>query len=97
MAGKLPRSMEPKLSQTSELVKDKGVGMYSTKSLSGVPVIQRDGRNVLMVWEQGGRFATDVCKLLNEMDAQEPLLLNKRDRVWLKAIDRAFRRKVKHV
>jgi hypothetical protein len=50
-----------------------------------------------MVWEQDWRFATDVCKLLNEMDAQEPLLLNKHDRAWLKAIDRAFRRKVQHV
>ena len=82
--------MEPKLSRTSELAKDKGVGMYSTKSLSGVPVIQRDGRNVLMVWEQDWRFATDICELLNEMDTQAPLLLNKQDRVWLKEIDRAL-------
>jgi len=81
----------------NESGKDGRVNMYSTKSLSGVPVIQRDGRNVLMVWEQDWRFAADLCELLNEMDAQAPLLLNKQDRVWLKAIDRAFRRKVQHV
>ena len=71
--------------------------MYSTKSLNGVPTIQRDGHNVLAVWNQDWGFASDLCDLLNEMDTQPSLFLNEHDRVWLKAIDRAFRRKVKHV
>lgn len=70
--------------------------MYSTKSLDGVPVIQRDGRNVLAVWDQDWRFASDLCDLLNEMKAEPSLLLNEHDRVWLKAMDRAFGRKVQH-
>ena len=70
--------------------------MYSTKSLNGIPTIQRDGRNVLAVWDQDWRLARDVCKLLNEMDAEPRLLLNEHDRVWLKAIDRAFSRKAQY-
>lgn len=71
--------------------------MYSTKSLNGVPTIQRDGQNVLAVWNQDWRFASDICELLNEMNAEPPLLLNQKDRAWLKAMDRAFGRKVYHV
>jgi len=71
--------------------------MYFTKSLNGVPTIQRDGRNVLAVWGQDWRFASYLCELLNEIDAQPPLLLNKHDRVWLKAMDHAFASEVQHV
>jgi hypothetical protein len=75
----------------------KEVDMYSTKSLNGVPTIQRDGRNVLAVWDEDWRFASNLCDLLNEMDAEPPLLLNEHDRVWLKTMDNAFGRKVQHV
>ena len=45
-----------------------------------------------------GGFADELCELLNEREGQQPkLLLTKSDRKWLKAIDRAFRTKVKHV
>jgi hypothetical protein len=72
--------------------------MYATKSLNGVPTIQRNGRNVLAVWDQDWTFASEVCELLNEMESDPPLLLNEHDRVWLKAMDRAFgKRKVQHV
>lgn len=69
--------------------------MYATKSLNGVPTIQRDGHNVLAVWDQDWRFASDLCELLNETESERPLLLNEHDRVWLKDMDRAFR-KVRH-
>jgi len=71
--------------------------MFSTRSQNGVPTIQRDGRNVLAVWNQDWRFASDLCELLNQMDTEPRLLLNDRDRVWLKAMDRAFGGKVQHV
>lgn len=70
--------------------------MYSTKLLNGIPTIQRDGHNVLAVWDQDCQFASKVCELLNEMAAEPPLLLNEHDRQWLKAMDCAFGRKVQH-
>ena len=71
--------------------------MYSTKSQNGVPTIQRDGRNILGACERDWRFASWLCELLNDIDSEPPLLLNAHDRVWLKAIDCAFGRKVQHV
>jgi hypothetical protein len=71
--------------------------MYSTKSVDGLPAIQRNGRNVLSVWEKDWDFADQLCELLNKRESRQPkLLLTKSDRKWLKAIDRAFRIKVKH-
>jgi hypothetical protein len=71
--------------------------MYSTKSVDGLPAIQYDGRNVLSVWNQDWNFAHELCELLNELADQPPeLLLTEGDRKWLKAIDRAFKGKVKH-
>ena len=71
--------------------------MYSAKWLDGIPTIQRDGHNVLAVWDQDWSFAANLCDLLNEMDAEPSLFLNKYDRIWLKDLDRAFGRKVQHV
>jgi len=72
--------------------------MYSTKSLNGIPTIQRNGRNVLAVWDQDWNFAYELCELLNELEDDEPqLLLNERDRKWLKQMDYAFSRRMQHV
>ena len=37
--------------------RDEGVEMYVTTALNGVPAIQRDGHNVLGVWDQNWDFA----------------------------------------
>ena len=47
---------------------DEGVEMYSTASLNGVPTIQRDGHNVLGVWDQNWEFANEICDLLNSLE-----------------------------
>lgn len=71
--------------------------MYVTKSVDGLPAIQRNGRNVLSVWDEDWGFAGELCELLNEREGPQPeLLLTKSDRKWLKAMDRAFKTKVKH-
>ena len=70
--------------------------MYSTKSLSGVPVIQRNGRSVLSVWNEDWDFANEICELLNSFEDEPGIFLSERDRKWLKAMDRAFSRKVQH-
>ena len=70
--------------------------MYYTKSVNGFPAIQRDGRSVLSVWGQDWEFANWLCELLNELNDTPTLLLNEHDRVWLKAMDSAFGRKVQH-
>lgn len=70
--------------------------MYSTISLDGVPSIQRNGRSVLSVWDEDWKFAHELCDLLNNLEDESALFLNKIDRQWLKAIDRAFKGKVQH-
>ncbi len=70
--------------------------MYSTKSLNGVPTIQRDGRDVLGVCHQDWDFAYELCELLNELEDEPQLVLNAHDREWLKAMGQAFSRKVYH-
>ncbi len=71
--------------------------MYVTKSVDGLPAIQRNGRNVLSVWDQDWDLAVELCELLNKHEGQQPkLLLTKSDRKWLKAIDHAFKVKVQH-
>jgi hypothetical protein len=70
--------------------------MYSTKSLNGVPAIQRNGRSVLSVWEQDWGFANEICELLNSFEDDPEIFLTEHDRKWLKAMDRAFSRKVQH-
>jgi hypothetical protein len=72
-----------------------GVEMYSTTSLKGVPTIQRDGRNILGVWDQNWEFANEICELLNSLEDDPHIFLTEHDRKWLKAMDRAFR-KVQH-
>ena len=72
-----------------------GVEMYSTTSLNGVPTIQRDGRNILGVWDQNWEFANEICELLNSSEDDPHIFLTEHDRKWLKAMDRAFR-KVQH-
>jgi hypothetical protein len=72
-----------------------GVEMYSTASLNGVPTIQRDGHNVLGVWNQNWDFANEICNLLNSLEDDPQIFLTEPDRKWLKAIDRAFK-KVQH-
>ena len=70
--------------------------MYATKTVNGVPAIQRDGQSVLSVCDQNWEFANWLCALLNELDRKSELLLNEPDREWLQTIDSAFRRTVQH-
>ncbi len=70
--------------------------MYSTKSFNGIPAIQRNGRNVLSVWNQDWDFANEICELLNSFEDDPEIFLTERDRKWLKAMDRAFGRKVQY-
>ncbi len=70
--------------------------MYSANLMNGLLTIQRDGRNVLRVWDQNWRFAYQLCDLLNELEDGPKLLLNEEDRKWLNAMDRAFHRKLQH-
>jgi hypothetical protein len=74
---------------------DEGVEMYSTTSLDGVPTIQRNGHNVLGVWDENWDFANEICALLNSLEDDPQIFLTEHDRQWLKAMDRAFR-KVHH-
>ncbi|PYX40189.1 MAG: hypothetical protein DMG83_27100 [Acidobacteria bacterium] len=71
---------------------DEGVEMYSTTSLDGVPTIQRNGHNVLGVWDENWDFANEICDLLNSLEDDPHIFLTEPDRKWLKAMDRAFRK-----
>ena len=44
--------------------------MYATKTINGVPAIQRDGQSVLSVCHQDWEFANWLCALLNELGQQ---------------------------
>ena len=70
--------------------------MYSTRSVNGLPAIQRDGRGVLSVWGQDWEFANWLCELLNALSDTPKLSLNEQDRRWLKKVDHGFIRKVQH-
>jgi hypothetical protein len=70
--------------------------MYATKTINGVPAIQRDGQSVLGVCDQDWEFANWLCALLNELGRKSELLLNEHDREWLEAIDSPFGRTVQH-
>ena len=70
--------------------------MYSTKFTNELLTIQRNGCNVLRVWDQNWQFANDLCELLNELENGPNLLLNEEDQTWLKQINGAFCRKVQH-
>jgi hypothetical protein len=70
--------------------------MYATKAVNGVPAIQRDGQSVLNVCDQDWEFANWLSALLNELGRKSELLLNERDREWLKAIDSPSRRTAQH-
>jgi len=70
--------------------------MYSTESMNGTPVIRRNGRRVLSVWDADWEFAYELCELLNQLDGEPELLLNEDDRKWLKAMDRAFSKKMRY-
>ena len=49
--------------------------MYLTTSLNGVPTIQRDGRNVLGVWDENWDFANEICDLLNSLEDDPHIFL----------------------
>ena len=70
--------------------------MYATKTVNGVPAIQRDGQSVLSICDQNWDFANWLCALLNELGHTPELLLTEHDLEWLNAMDGAFRRKVQH-
>jgi hypothetical protein len=70
--------------------------MYATKTVNGVPAIQRDGQSVLRVCDQDWEFADWLCALLNELGQKSELLLNEQDWGWLRAIDSPFRRTAQH-
>ena len=50
---------------------------------------------MLGVWDQNWRFTDELSELLNELE-DDPKLLLQEDRKWLKEIDGAFGRKVRH-
>jgi len=70
--------------------------MYSTKSLNGIPAIQRNGRSVLSVWDQDWEFAYEICELLNSLEDDPEVFFTEPDRKWLKAMNRAFSGRVQH-
>lgn len=70
--------------------------MYATKTTNGILSIQRDGRNVLRVYDQNLQFATWVCAVLNHLGHLPQLLLTDEDLEWLRAMDGAFRPEVQH-
>lgn len=69
--------------------------MYSVKSLNGSPAIQQEGCDGSASYGQYWRFALGLCKMLKEIEAGLPPLLNEHDSLSPKAMDRA-RRKVQH-
>jgi hypothetical protein len=71
----------------------KGVNMYATKTVNGVPAIQRDGQSVLRVCNQNWEFANWLCALLNELGHKSELLLKEQNWEWFNPNDRTFRRK----
>ena len=71
--------------------------MYSTKSLNGIPAIQRNGRSVLSVWDENWGFAEEICELLNSLEDDPEVFLTQHDRQWLRKMDRAFRKEVQYV
>jgi hypothetical protein len=70
--------------------------MYATKTVNGVPAIQRDGQSVLSVSDQDWDFANWLCALLNELGRKSELLLHEHGRESLKVVDRAIRRTALH-
>jgi hypothetical protein len=48
------------------------------------------------VWDRDWDFANEICELLNSFDDDPELFLTEHDRKWLKAMNRAFSRKVQH-
>ena len=70
--------------------------MYATKTINGVPAIQRDGQSVLNVCDENWEFANWLCALLNELGHMPTFLLTEHDREWLKAMDGAFVKAVQH-
>ena len=71
--------------------------MYVTKTINGVPAIQRDGQSVLRVCDQDWEFANWLCALLNELGHKSELLLNEHDRAMFNVVDSALRRTAQHV
>jgi hypothetical protein len=71
-------------------------GLYAAVAVKSVPAIQRKGRSVLSVWDQGWEFANKICERLNSFEDETEIFLTDDDRKWLKAIDGAFSRKVHH-
>ena len=75
---------------------DKGVEMYATKAVNGVPAIQRDGQMCWVSATKIGSLQTGYASYSTNWADKSELLLNEHDREWLKAIDRAFRRTAQH-
>ena len=70
--------------------------MYATKTVNGVPAIQRNGQSVLGVCDQNWDFANWLCALLNEVGHVPDLLLTQPHRECLKAMHGNSRRKAQH-
>jgi hypothetical protein len=70
--------------------------MYATKTVNGIPAIQRNGQSVLGVCDQNLEFANWLCALLNELGQKSDLLLNEQDWKWLNVIDSPCRRTAQH-
>jgi len=70
--------------------------MYATKTINGVPAIQRDGQSVLSVCDENWDFANWLCALLNELGHKSDSLLKEQQFEWLNANDSAFRRAAQH-
>ena len=67
--------------------------MYITKTINGIPAIERGRPNVLSFWD-GNRGSSNWRWVL--VDHKLALLLNEHDREWLKTIEEADPRKVHH-
>jgi hypothetical protein len=96
MAELLRAAIPAELRGIRGLNRNKGVNMYATKAVNGVPAIQRDGQSVLNVCGQDLEFANWLCALLNELGRKSELLLNEQDWEWLNANNRACRRTAQH-
>jgi hypothetical protein len=70
---------------------NEGVNMYATKTVNGVPAIERDGQSVLSVCDENWDFANWLCALLNELGRKSDLLLNEQDSGY-----RTYRRTAQH-
>ena len=82
----------PAKATAARINRNKGVDMYITKTVNGVPAVER--RPSVLNFRDENRGSSNWRWVL--VDHKPALLLNEHDREWLKAIDEADARKVHH-